>query len=60
MVRTLNADYLTPLQPVYPDYRLGPDFGDAPKGNCETCHQGVNKPLYGAAMAQDYPSLQSP
>ena len=58
MARDVNVDYLDPLQPVYPDNRLGPT-GDAPKGSCATCHQGVNKPLYGAPMAEDYPSLQS-
>ena len=57
MARDLNVDYLNPLQPVYPQSRLGP-LGDAPKANCLTCHQGVNKPLYGAEMAKDYPSLQ--
>ena len=57
MARDLNTDYLDPLQPVYPENRLGP-VGDAPKANCLTCHQGVNKPLNGAQMAQDYPSLQ--
>lgn len=56
MVRELNLDYLDPLQPVYPDSRLGP-HGDAPKANCETCHQGVNKPLYGVSMLADYPEL---
>jgi photosynthetic reaction center cytochrome c subunit len=56
MARDLNANYLDPLQPVYPDHRLGP-LDDAPKANCATCHQGVNKPLMGAQMAKDYPSL---
>ena len=56
MVRDLNTAYLDPLKPVYPEKRLGPS-GDAPKGNCATCHQGVNKPLYGVNMVQDYPSL---
>ena len=36
--------------------RLGPT-GDAPKANCTTCHQGAYKPLYGANMLDDYPSL---
>lgn len=58
MSRDLNVDWLNPLQGVYPDNRLGVT-GDAPKANCATCHQGVNKPLYGAPMAKDYPSLQS-
>ena len=57
MVRNLNADYLTPLGPVYPEHRLGP-AGDAPKANCATCHIGVQKPLNGAPMADDYPSLK--
>jgi photosynthetic reaction center cytochrome c subunit len=56
MARDLNVDYLDPLQPVYPEHRLG-SLGDAPKANCATCHQGVNKPLYGAAMVKDFPSL---
>lgn len=53
MVGDLNATYLDPLKPVYPDNRLGPT-GDAPKAYCATCHQGVNKPLYGASMFKDY------
>lgn len=57
MVRDLNADYLIPLQPVYPGNRLGPS-GDAPKASCATCHQGVNKPLGGADAVSDYPSLR--
>ncbi len=56
MVPSLNNDYLDPLQPEYPDYRLGPG-GDAPKLNCSTCHQGVNKPLNGISMLPDFPSL---
>ena len=56
MVRSLNNDYLNPLNAQYPAKRLGPT-GDAPKANCATCHQGAYKPLYGAAMAKDYPSL---
>ncbi len=59
MARSLNVNYLEPLQPVYPDYRLGPK-GDAPKANCATCHQGVAKPLYGVNMVRDYPSLAAP
>lgn len=56
MVRTLNNDYLAPLAATYPKDRLGPE-GDAAKANCATCHQGAYKPLYGAAMAQNYPAL---
>jgi photosynthetic reaction center cytochrome c subunit len=59
MTRALNQAYLQPLQPVYPDYRLGPT-GDAPKQNCATCHQGAYKPLLGAPMLEDYPSLAAP
>ncbi|MFK8051633.1 MAG: photosynthetic reaction center cytochrome PufC [Woeseiaceae bacterium] len=53
MVSGLNSEYLDPLQPVYPDNRLGPS-GDAPKAYCSTCHQGQNKPLGGANMVKDY------
>jgi photosynthetic reaction center cytochrome c subunit len=56
MVRDLNNDFLEPLGPTYPKARLGVT-GDAPKANCGTCHQGAYKPLYGAAMAKDYPGL---
>jgi photosynthetic reaction center cytochrome c subunit len=56
MVRDLNTNYLNPLKPVYPHYRLGA-LGDPPKLQCITCHQGVYKPLYGASMAKDYPAL---
>lgn len=56
MLRDLNSAYLEPLGPQYPHNRLGPT-GDAPKANCATCHQGVSKPLLGASMVQDYPSL---
>ena len=58
MVRDLNAIYLDPLQPVFPEARLGP-LGDVAKANCTTCHQGVQKPLNGASMLDDYPSLRS-
>ena len=56
MVHDLINDYLDPLQPVYPEMRLGP-MGDAPKANCATCHQGISKPLNGESMLGDYPSL---
>jgi len=56
MVQNLNIEYLVPLRDTYPEKRLGP-LGDAPKTSCATCHYGVNKPLYGAQMAKDYPSL---
>lgn len=56
MARTVNQEYVSPLSSVLPPDRLGPT-GEGQKVNCETCHQGVNKPLYGLMMAQDYPSL---
>jgi photosynthetic reaction center cytochrome c subunit len=56
MLRDVNSNFLSPLQPVYPAVRLG-DMGDAPKAQCSTCHQGVYKPLYGAQMAKDYPAV---
>ncbi len=59
MVRALNNDYLEPLGPTYPKTSLGP-AGDAPKAYCATCHKGLAKPLYGAAMAKDYPELLAP
>ena len=56
MLRDLNKAYLDPLQSTYPENRLG-ETGDAPKANCTTCHQGVNKPLAGVSMLKDYPEL---
>ena len=56
MIRELNNDYLKPLTNVFPDNRKGPS-GDVAKVNCATCHLGVNKPLFGAQMAKDHPSL---
>lgn len=57
MAQAMNSDYVSPLSSVLPPERLGPT-GEGQKINCETCHQGVNLPLYGRAMAKDYPSLQ--
>jgi len=59
MVPAINNDYMVPLQPVYPDHRLGA-LGDAPKAACNTCHQGLNKPLYGVSMLDDYPVWRAP
>ncbi len=59
MVRNMNVEYLDPLASALPDNRKGPD-GDAPKAFCMTCHQGAPKPLYGANMINDYPSLMGP
>ncbi len=58
MARELNNDYMVGLTDTFPAHRLGPT-GDVAKINCLTCHQGVNKPLYGAQMAKDYPGLTS-
>ena len=59
MLPVINNDYMEPLQPVYPEHRLGP-LGDAPKAGCNTCHQGINKPLYGDSMLNDYPVWKAP
>lgn len=56
MVRSVNGEFLAPLNSALPANRLGPD-GDAPKAFCATCHQGAPKPLYGADMISAYPSL---
>jgi photosynthetic reaction center cytochrome c subunit len=56
MARDLNNAYLVPLTPSFPANRLGPT-GDVAKVACSTCHQGVNKPLGGLAMAKDWPGL---
>ena len=58
MARTINNTYMDPLEPVFPDNRKGP-AGDVLKANCATCHQGVNKPLYGQPMLDDYPELRA-
>jgi photosynthetic reaction center cytochrome c subunit len=57
MARGLNNEYMVPLTGVFPETRLGPT-GDVAKVNCQTCHQGVNKPYGGVSMAKDYPELQ--
>jgi photosynthetic reaction center cytochrome c subunit len=57
MARGLNNEYMVPLTGVFPATRLGPT-GDVAKVNCQTCHQGVNKPYGGVSMAKDYPELQ--
>jgi photosynthetic reaction center cytochrome c subunit len=57
MARGLNNEYMVPLTGVFPQHRLGPT-GDVAKVNCQTCHQGVNKPYGGVSMAKDYPELQ--
>jgi photosynthetic reaction center cytochrome c subunit len=56
MARDLNNAYLESLASVFPHNRLGP-YGDVPKVDCATCHQGVYKPLFGVSMAKDFPEL---
>ena len=56
MVRDLNNQFMEPIAKVFPPHRLGPT-GDVAKANCQTCHQGVFKPLYGVSMLKDYPEL---
>ena len=56
MVRDLNNQYMEPISNVFPPHRLGPT-GDVAKANCQTCHQGVFKPMYGVSMLKDYPEL---
>jgi photosynthetic reaction center cytochrome c subunit len=63
MVRQMNSNYIQPLATVFPaagwdqKARLGP-MGDPLKVNCQTCHQGYNKPLGGVSMLADNPSLR--
>jgi photosynthetic reaction center cytochrome c subunit len=57
MLRDLNRNYMVPLTATFPAALRGPS-GDVAKMNCATCHQGVYKPLYGAAMAQNFPPLE--
>ena len=59
MVRDLNNNVMEPLKAELPAERLGPS-GDVPKIYCATCHQGSNKPLYGAPMLKYYPELVRP
>ena len=56
MARGLNNEYMVPLTETFPANRKGV-HGDVAKVNCATCHQGVQKPLYGAAMAKNHPEL---
>ena len=56
MVREANKAFILPLNPILPASRKGP-LGDPMRIACETCHQGVNKPLLAAPMLKDYPEL---
>lgn len=53
MARDLNVNYMQGLTPVFPANRKGPE-GDVLKIGCATCHNGVQKPLYGVSMLKDY------
>jgi photosynthetic reaction center cytochrome c subunit len=57
MVIELNTDYLIPLQDTYPEDRLGPVYGDAPKAACMTCHKGYQRPMQGLNVIADWPEL---
>ena len=54
-VRELNG-IINGIAGILPENRKGPQ-NDPYKVTCKTCHQGVNKPLFGANMLKDYPSL---
>ncbi len=58
MTRALNVDYVLPLSSVLPDHRLGPR-GTGQQINCQTCHVGVQQPLGGVVMTENFPSLLS-
>ena len=55
-VREMNTVFIDSTADILPDTRKGP-LGDPLKVSCETCHQGAYRPLYGAQMLSDYPSL---
>ena len=59
MVQDVNQEYVIPLAGDLPAEHLGPK-GDPKKVGCKTCHQGIQKPLYGAEMLGDIPSLRAP
>jgi hypothetical protein len=56
MAREINQTYMTGLAPVFPDNRKGPE-GDVLKVSCATCHNGVQKPLYGVSMLREFVGL---
>ena len=56
MVRDLNEHVLDPLKAILPPVRWGA-MGDGPKVSCQTCHQGIYKPLFGASSLKDYEEL---
>jgi len=58
-VRELNKAFIWPLNDILPASRKGP-LGDPMRVGCDTCHQGIYKPLFGAPMLKDYPALAKP
>jgi photosynthetic reaction center cytochrome c subunit len=58
MVREINNEFIASTADDLPADRKGP-LGDPLKAGCNTCHQGAYKPLFGVAMAPDYPALLS-
>jgi photosynthetic reaction center cytochrome c subunit len=57
MVQEMIAEYLLPLEDVYPENRLGPVYGDAPLAACRTCHQGYQQPMQGLNVIANWPEL---
>lgn len=55
-VREINRVFIDATADILPASRKGP-LGDPLKVSCKTCHQGAYRPLYGANMLKDYPSL---
>ena len=56
MVRNSNEEYVQSVANVLPADQKGP-HGDPYKINCATCHNGINKPMYGVSMRKDNPVL---
>ena len=56
MVRDSNEKYVTAINDVLPASQKGPQ-GDPYKINCATCHNGINKPMYGVSMREQNPVL---
>jgi photosynthetic reaction center cytochrome c subunit len=57
MVLELNNTWLSPLEGMLPQNRLGPIYGDAPKAACMTCHKGQQRPLQGTNVIGNWPEL---
>jgi photosynthetic reaction center cytochrome c subunit len=55
-VREINNGFIEATTDILPESGKGP-LGDPLKASCATCHRGAYKPLYGASMLKDYPSL---